>query len=510
MFVVGCGQFWKSARVNSSDHQNAPSPPWRDCLLLFAACFILHVAGTWALPLCDRDEPRFAEATREMRERGDWVVPWFNNNPRYDKPPLVYWLQAAAYRAFGENEFSARLPSVLSSVLTSLAIYGFGRRMLGRAGGLWAAILFATCLQTLVHSKLAVADMLMILFFTTASWCAWELTRKEPNGSRPRWWWGMAASLSLAFLAKGPVGLLPILFPFCAAIITRVPLPRKRIRPVIVLLVVLAAIACWGVPALLQTKGEFWDVGMGKHVFKRSVGVLDGHGGGTLLKYISTLPLYFVTVFGSFFPWSLWLAWLVRRVWLRRRTLDLDEAFLAGGTLIVFGIFSLVRTKLPHYTLPVFPFLCLLLVREWQLSGNSLLWPRRAAAVMAAVMLPVSLLLLPAVAKYFPSHQLVKQCGPWLQPEMELASVGYNEASLCWYFRAHIRGFHTSLEAAALAEFMNKPGPRVCVLPTAQVGEVFPKLPASWKRTDVSGFNLGKGRRVELTALVKQDPPAVR
>jgi 4-amino-4-deoxy-L-arabinose transferase-like glycosyltransferase len=508
MFVVGRSQFWKSQRVSFSNQQTAPASPWSDALLLFAVCFILHVAGTWALPLCDRDEPRFAEATREMRQRADWIVPWFNNNPRYDKPPLVYWLQASAYRMFGENEFSARLPSVLSSVLTSLAIYGFGRRMLGRVGGIWAALLFATCLQTFAHSKLAVADMLMILFFTTASWCTWELTRNNPDGSRPRWWWALVASLALAFLAKGPVGLLPILFPFCAAIIMRAPSPRKRIRPALVLLLVLAVIACWGVPALMQTGGDFWDVGMGKHVFKRSVGVLDGHGGGTLLKYISTIPLYFVLVFGSFFPWSIWLVWLVRRLWQRRQALGPDEAFLAGGTLIVFGIFSLVRTKLPHYTLPVFPFLCLLLVREWQMSGSSLRWPRRAAAVMTAAMLTVSLLLLPVVARHFPSYQLAKQCTPWLQPEMELASASYNEASLCWYFRAHIRGFHTSLETAALVEFMNKPGPRVCVLPTAQVGETFTTLPEEWKRTEVRGFNLGKGKWVELTALVKQDPSA--
>ena len=485
--------------------QPAPGSVWRDCLLLFAACFILHVAGTWALPLCDRDEPRFAEASREMIQRGDWVVPWFNNNPRYDKPPLVYWLQAPAYLMFGENEFSARLPSVLASALTSLAIYGFGRRMLSRAGGLWAALLFATCAQTIVHSKLAVADMLMVLFFTAACWCAWELSRKEPSGSQRRWWWALAGSLALAFLAKGPVGLLPLLFPFAAAAFTRLPQPRKQIRPAVILLVVLAVIACWGIPALIKTDGDFWRVGMGRHVFQRSVGVLDGHGGSSFLKYIRTVPLYFVTVFGSFFPWSIWLIWMVRRLWQRRRTLTLDEAYLVGGTLIVFCIFSLMRTKLIHYTLPAFPLLCLLLVREWQQSSNTMLWPRRAAAAMAAVMISASLLLLPMAAQFFPSYQLVKRCEPWLQPQMELGSVEYNEASLCWYFRGRIRGFHIPLEPAKVAEFMQKPGPRVCVLPTEQVAESFPQLPPEWKRADVRGINLGRGKLMNLTALVKQD-----
>ena len=77
-------------------------------LLLFFAFLALYAAGDWALPLVDRDEPRFAEASREMLEPGrDFIVPYFNNQPRYDKPPLIYWLQDAAYKIFGENEFAA-------------------------------------------------------------------------------------------------------------------------------------------------------------------------------------------------------------------------------------------------------------------------------------------------------------------------------------------------------------------------------------------------------------------
>lgn len=71
---------------------------WQTALALGLACFALHLAGTWALPLLDRDEPRFAEASREMLQRGDWVVPWFNNSPRYDKPPWCIgyrWLVTA-------------------------------------------------------------------------------------------------------------------------------------------------------------------------------------------------------------------------------------------------------------------------------------------------------------------------------------------------------------------------------------------------------------------------------
>src|SRR5581483_11208190 len=74
-------------------------------LALFACSLALHLCGTWILPLVDRDEPRFAEAAREMRQRGDWVLPTFNDQPRYDKPPLTYWLQSA------RSPFSAKTNS---------------------------------------------------------------------------------------------------------------------------------------------------------------------------------------------------------------------------------------------------------------------------------------------------------------------------------------------------------------------------------------------------------------
>ena len=138
---------------------------------------LFHLAGTWALPLVDRDEPRFAEASREMIERADYVVPYFNNRYRFDKPPLTYWCQVASYRVFGENAFAARLPSALAAALTALVILAWGRRLqLGRAG-FWAAIIFTLCLQTFLHAKAAVADMWLVFFMTLAHWAGYDVFR---------------------------------------------------------------------------------------------------------------------------------------------------------------------------------------------------------------------------------------------------------------------------------------------------------------------------------------------
>ena len=134
----------------------------RHLLLLTALAALLFLSGNSILPLVDRDEPRFSEAAREMLEQRDWIIPWFNGQYRFDKPPLIYWCQIVCYQALGETPFAARLPSVLFGIGTVLLIYGFGRRLHSPAIGLRAAVMFATCLQTIVHARLAVADLAMI------------------------------------------------------------------------------------------------------------------------------------------------------------------------------------------------------------------------------------------------------------------------------------------------------------------------------------------------------------
>ena len=139
------------------------------------------------MPLVDRDEPRFAEASREMIERGNYIVPYFNNQLRLDKPPLTYWAQVASYHIFGENDFAARFPSAIAAALTAILIFAWGRRMGGEKLGWWAAIIFTLSLQTFVHAKAAVADMWLVLFVTLASWAGYELFQRptpEPTAAR--------------------------------------------------------------------------------------------------------------------------------------------------------------------------------------------------------------------------------------------------------------------------------------------------------------------------------------
>src|SRR5438876_4971869 len=381
------------------------------CALLFAGCVLFHIVGTWSLPLIDRDEPRFAEASREMIERADYIVPYFNNQLRLDKPPLTYWAQVASYRIFGESDFSARFPSSIAAALTALVIFAWGIRIGGSTTAWCAAIIFTLSFQTFVHAKAAVADMWLVLFMTTAHWSGFELIqlptlnahRSSLNSEEKNqasnikhqtflWWWIFYSSLALGFLAKGPIAWTPLLTVGAIIIYMRdwqLPQGFKLVRGT---LLTLAMVALWGIPALIQTRGEFFAVGIGRHVVGRSFALMEGHGANSLGMYLLLLPFYFVTVFVSFFPWSIKLPWLVRTLWRQQKDgvirlrqpasaqgsggsrgyggqagpgpgYSRIDNYLLAGIAIIFVIFALIKTKLPHYTLPAFPLLALLLAR---------------------------------------------------------------------------------------------------------------------------------------------------
>ena len=476
----------------------------RNYTVLFVGCLLFHLAGTWSLPLIDRDEPRFAEAAREMRERPDFIVPYFNNQFRFDKPPLTYWFQVASYRVFGENDFAARFPTAIAAALVAVILLAWGQQLGDEKVGWWAAIIFSLSLQTFIHGKAAVADMWLVLFVTVAHWAGWELLQdniehRTSNIERPTaFWWIFYLSLGLAFLAKGPVGWMPLLTVAIAQRLYRQEHFSARFKFVRGLLLMLVLICLWGIPALVRTDGEFFRVGIGKHVVERSVATMEGHGASSVWMYLALLPFYFLTVFASFFPWSIKLPALWKKLRAQR---DGADQFLLGGALIIFGIFTLVQTKLPHYTLPAFPLLALLVARRFE----SLRLARALPIAATAVYLAIALFLTPFLARFFPTYNLARDSRPNLKPEMEFGAVDFTEPSLVWYFRDKVGGFMTSLKHKDANEFMGRGGSRFIVLPTASVAEIFPNIDPSWRSYHTKGFNIPKGRRADLTMLLKPE-----
>jgi 4-amino-4-deoxy-L-arabinose transferase-like glycosyltransferase len=455
----------------------------------------------------DRDEPRFAEASREMRERHDYVVPYFNDRYRFDKPPFIYWTQIASYRLFGENDFGARFPSGVAAALTAVLLFAWGRRLGNERIGWWAAIIFSLCLQTFIHARAAVADMWLVFFVTAGFWTAYELIadwlgQSPETDSRHRKYWRLAfyVALAFAFLAKGPLGWMPLLTLAVMKFFLRGQSLNRRFWFVSGILLTLGIVFLWGIPALLRTKGEFFWVGIGRHVVERSFGALEGHGGQTWTSYFLTLPFYFGTVFISFFPWSIKLPALAKRLWRERDGVD---KYLIAGTAVIFILMTIVKTKLPHYTLTAFPLLSLLLARHLFALPGSPRFAMRTAVAAVVVSIAMALVGFSILARNFPTVQLFKKSEKDLLPEMHFGNVNYAEPSVVWYFRSRAHGFLWSGRQEDAKKYMEFWGPKFIILPTKMARAVYPELPPGWKSYTAQGFNFPKGKHTDLTMILK-------
>ena len=468
--------------------------------LLLLSAFLL-LSGNWILPLMDRDEPRFAEASREMAQRHDLVIPWFNGQYRFDKPPLIYWCQIGCYRCFGQNAFAARLPSAFFAAATGLVLFFWGSRLGNQQAGLNAGLMLITCLQFLIHGRLAVADMPMVFFVTMAVWSGWELTRPRSTPATG-WWWIFYLSLGLGFLAKGPVAWLPL----GGLLVVRWLRPNEfRLSfsmTFLGLLVALVVIGLWGIPALVATQGQFLSVGIGHHVIYRSFGIMEGHGGPGWLGFILTIPLYFLTFFFSFFPWAFRVPGTLK-TWWPERTSDPLGWYLLVQALLVFAVFTLVRTKLPHYTLPAFPLIALWLALRISSTPDHQPWLRCWLLGMCALTALVTLAGFWAARPYFVGAALWHQAAALCSAETQVATVEFDEPSLVWEFRKGVTNYVQHLTMAQGEAFLQRPGSRVLILPTRQFEIQLKPVVTNMIILNATGIDTARFRRIALTALIK-------
>jgi len=335
--------------------------------------------GSATLPLLDRDEPRFATATVEMINRGQWVIPTFNGQERFDKPILTYWLMRIGYAIAGQTELGARLHSILATLGLVWVTYRAGLRWFGPRVGWYAAVGLVTCLQIIVHGRLAVADMLVVLAIAVAQVSLGDLLLRSQPSSRRRSlsWWGLYVALGVGFLAKGPVAWA---VPIVSLIVFRWAF-KQRVRDWGVfdigrgLMLVLSIVCAWGLPALWITEGRFLRVGLGEHVVLRGVEGFNGRGFNPLF--------YLATSVFSLFPWIVLVpsvAWLLKNQWGGR------NAWLMSWFVAPYILFTPYATQLPHYVLPGFPAFFMLLAQVLERGSEtlSLLARRWAIGILTA------------------------------------------------------------------------------------------------------------------------------
>lgn len=341
------------------------------------AVALLYLPLLGSLPLIDVDEGAFSEATREMLANGDWLSTTLNGQPRFDKPILIYWLQAASVSLFGLNEFALRLPSALAALGWFEAIRRFAAPRLGLSTAtlaMWAA---ATSLGVLMIGRAATADALLNLLLALALFDAWR--HLEGGGRAPLL--RMYALIALGVLTKGPIA---VLVPLAVTLLYCMSAGRLRdwLRAATDLrgwAVFLLLAAPWYAYAFAVHGQAFWDGFFVRHNLQRFEGTLEGHG-GSLLYYVIAVPLLLL-------PWTgalLTALGSVRRVWAEPLA-----RFLWLWALFVIAFFSVSGTKLPHYALYGATPLFLLVARQLESPTRSwfaLAWP--TVALLLAAVLP--------------------------------------------------------------------------------------------------------------------------
>jgi 4-amino-4-deoxy-L-arabinose transferase-like glycosyltransferase len=309
---------------------------------------VLNLAGNDKVGLWDRDEPRYAVAVREMRERGDWITPSFNGEPRYHKPILIYWVMRLGTAIAGDNPFGLRLGSAIAGAATCVVTWWLGRAMFGPLVGTLGALALATSPIMVIESKLATPDAILTLSMIVAQTCLWRLNGRESVAAALGFW----TALALAFLTKGPVG--PVLIAVSGLVTWWFSGPtscwrRLRWRAGLGLFALITL--PWYLMIGITSRGDFFRYAVGVQILQRISTGLEEHGGFPGYYLASTLL--------TFYPWSALLPAAVLGAWTRRKTSP-TFGFLLGWAIGPLLLLELVRTKLVHYYLPAMPALALL------------------------------------------------------------------------------------------------------------------------------------------------------
>lgn len=415
---------------------------WAWPVLLAAAVWLGLFYNLGAIPLFDVDEGAFGEATREMLVRGDYVSTWLNGQPRFDKPILIYWLQAASVRLFGLDEFALRLPSALAAMAWIAAIHTFTRHVVDRDTARAAAFIAATSAGVVVIGRGAIADALLNLFLALALFDVYrELVDPRPRWRRRAFFW-----IALGVLTKGPVALL---VPAAASLLAfglqrRMAAWWRAVRDPAGWLILLAVAGPWYALEYAARGDAFLAGFVMRHNVERFLVPLQGHAGSPFF-YVPALLLLMLPYTG------LLLAALpgIRR--LRATPLD---TLLWCWFLFVFGFFTLAGTKLPHYLLyGATPLFILMARRRHALRGRvAALWPALVLAGAVAALPFVLRLAAPGARNAYAREALARtdMFGPAWHAQA-LALLACVVLLVLWPGRPAMGGPWPRLVAAALA-----------------------------------------------------------
>jgi 4-amino-4-deoxy-L-arabinose transferase-like glycosyltransferase len=371
--------------------------------LLAALCLCLYLPGIAAIPPLDRDEARFAQATRQMLETGDFLRIRFQDEARNKKPAGIYWLQAASVAAFSTADSTAmwpyRLPSLAAATGAVLIVFGFGAALFRadpaiadpRRAAFTAATLLAVSLALVAEAHIAKTDAALLACVVAGQGLlglAYLRARRGltlPISAAAGFWLAETA----AILIKGPIAPGVALITAAALSIADRDLKWLRgLRPLRGIILLALLLAPWLIAIERATEGQFLTDSLGHDLLAKFASSQESHGAPPLA--------YLVLSLATFWPGSMFLAPALIRGWRRREAPA--TRFLLAWLVPAWVLIELVPTKLPHYVLPLYPALALLAAgaisdftgsgaARWAHRGVRLLWVLVTLALAAALVI---------------------------------------------------------------------------------------------------------------------------
>ncbi len=336
----------------------------RAAALLIVFCLIAFLPGFFRIPPVDRDEARFAQATKQMVESGDYVDIRFQNEVRYKKPVGIYWLQAAAVKAGGAlgvprahtTIWLYRLPSLFGAVSGVLLTYWAALAFVGRRAALIAALMMASSIVLGVEARLAKTDAVLLACSVAAmgAMARVYLAQRQTPETPADWrqpgimWTAMAAGV----LIKGPLILMFVgLAAITLSVLDRSARWILALRPLSGVIWMLLLVLPWFITIVLRSGDSFFEQSIGHDMLAKVAGGQEAHGAP---------PGYYLLLFWvTFWPGAVLAGLAAPSVWKRWR--EPGVKFLLAWPIPSWIVFEAVITKLPHYVLPLYPAIAILI-----------------------------------------------------------------------------------------------------------------------------------------------------
>ena len=361
----------------------------RACAFLLLLSLAAFLPGLTTLQPIDRDEPRFAQATKQMLETGDYVDIRFQGEARHKKPVGIYWLQAGAVKA-GEalgvpqartQIWLYRIPSLLGAIATVLLSYWALLAFLARRYALLGAALMAGAVLLGVEARIAKTDAVLAACAVASMgalarvWLDWTRSLAFVPGRRT-WlvFWGATA---LGLLIKGPI--VPMVWGLAILVLSLRERSFRWLKPLRFgpgLLLCLIVVLPWFVAIMIKTGGHFFAESVGQDMLGK---VAEGQE-----KHWGPPGLYLLFFFATYWPAAAFAAMAIPFAWMRRK--EPQVAFLLAWIVPSWLVFEAVPTKLPHYVLPLYPAITALLLLAL-INGGIDRWRRGAVATACLVVI---------------------------------------------------------------------------------------------------------------------------